>query len=146
MYRSISDWGILFLFVVAIGIYGCSSPTVSTSGTSDSSTPVTPEPEATGGGDQAGHEGHEGHTEHVSDAGDTSSDMEKMKEGLAELSEADRASAEKQHVCPVSGKMLGTMGTPVKVTVNDREVWLCCAGCEGQLREKPEEYLAKLAK
>jgi len=28
---------------------------------------------------------------------------------LAKLSPADRASAEKQHVCPVTGKMLGTM-------------------------------------
>jgi len=71
-------------------------------------------------------------------------DMDKMKAGLAGLSPEDRAAAEKQHVCPVSGKMLGTMGEPYKVEVNGRQVWLCCPGCEGQLREEPDKYLAKL--
>ncbi len=78
---------------------------------------------------------HEGH-----------GDMEKMKEGLAELSEEDRASAEKQHVCPVSGKMLGAMGTPIKVTVKDQDVWICCGGCEETLTGDPDRYLAKLKK
>ena len=70
--------------------------------------------------------------------------MDKMNTELAKLSPVDRASAEKQHVCPVSGKMLGAMGAPHKVEVNGQQVWLCCSGCEGQLRENPEEFLAKL--
>ena len=84
--------------------------------------------------------GHHGH------AGDGQSDMEKMKAELAKLSPEDAASAEKQHVCPVSGKMLGTMGAPQKIDVKGQDVWICCAGCKDPLLEKPDEYLAKLKK
>jgi hypothetical protein len=70
--------------------------------------------------------------------------MEKMKAELAKLSPEDAASAEKQHMCPVSGEMLGTMGAPQKIDVNGRNVWICCDGCKDQLLEKPDEYLAKL--
>ncbi len=72
--------------------------------------------------------------------------MEEMKEGLAELSEEDRAAAEKQHMCPVSGKMLGMMGTPVKLSVKGQDVWICCEDCEETLRGDPDKYLAKLQK
>ncbi len=61
------------------------------------------------------------------------SGMDKMRVELAKLSPADRASAEKQHVCPVTGKMLGTMGPPKKVEVNGQQVWICCAGCKDEL-------------
>jgi hypothetical protein len=68
----------------------------------------------------------------------------KMPEGLAELSEADRALAEKQKVCPVTGEPLGSMGAPVKITVKDRTVFLCCSGCEAAIKKDPDKYLAKL--
>ena len=71
-------------------------------------------------------------------------EMAKMEEGLASLSEEDRTSAKAQHVCPVSGEMLGTMGEPEKVDVNGQNVWICCAGCKDKLLESPDEYLAKL--
>jgi YHS domain-containing protein len=64
--------------------------------------------------------------------------------GLAELSSADRAAAEKQAVCPVTGEKLGSMGKPCKVTVKGQTVFLCCAGCEGSLNKDPDKYLAKL--
>ena len=67
-------------------------------------------------------------------------------EGLAELTAEDRAAAEKQRVCPVSGEALGTMGKPYKVTVAGRTVFLCCQGCEAELRKDPDKYLAKLPK
>ncbi len=89
------------------------------------------------------------HGKHDHDHGDNDSaktDMEKMKEGLANLSETDRASAMKQHTCPVTGDMLGTMGEPIKVTVKDQEVWICCKGCKEDIMENPDEYLAKLKK
>jgi len=76
--------------------------------------------------------------------GDGHSDMDKMKAELAKLSPEDAVSAEKQHICPVSGKMLGTMGAPQKVDVDGRSVWICCAGCEDTLLDSPDEYLAKL--
>jgi YHS domain-containing protein len=63
---------------------------------------------------------------------------------LAKLSSEDRALAENQEVCPVSGQPLGSMGTPYKVTVQGREVLLCCPGCETKIKGDPEKYLAKL--
>lgn len=83
-------------------------------------------------------ESHGAHTGHEK------SGMDKMKEGLADLSEADRESAMQQHVCPVSDEMLGTMGTPIKVAVGASEVWICCDGCRKQLETDPDKFLAKL--
>jgi hypothetical protein len=61
-----------------------------------------------------------------------------------QLSPADLALVEKQKVCPVGGAELGSMGTPVKVRVKDRDVFLCCAGCKDALLEDPDTFLAKL--
>jgi YHS domain-containing protein len=63
---------------------------------------------------------------------------------FASLSETDRAAALAQKVCPVSGETLGEMGTPYKVTVKGRDVFLCCAGCREKIEANPDEYLAKL--
>ena len=73
-------------------------------------------------------------------------DMEKMKAELAKLSPEDAALAEKQHMCPVSDEMLGTMGPPLKVDVNGTQVWICCEGCRKELLANPDKYLAKLNK
>jgi len=70
--------------------------------------------------------------------------MEKMKVELAKLSPEDAASAMKQHVCPVSGDMLGAMGAPIKVDLDGQQVWICCEGCRDPLLEDPAKYLAKL--
>ncbi len=69
---------------------------------------------------------------------------DEVRAALAGLSPADRESAEQQRICPVSDQLLGSMGQPLKVEVQDREVWICCAGCEGPLQEDPQQYLAKL--
>lgn len=65
---------------------------------------------------------------------------------LAELSAEDRAAARRQGVCPVSGQPLGSMGRPYKVRLQGRDVFLCCQGCEGPLRQEPDKYLARLGK
>jgi YHS domain-containing protein len=72
--------------------------------------------------------------------------QEKLPEGLAELSAADRALALKQKVCPVSGEPLGAMGKPFKVTVKGQTFFLCCDGCQDDLKKDPDKYLAKLKK
>jgi YHS domain-containing protein len=64
--------------------------------------------------------------------------------GLAELSPDDRAAAEKQRACPVTGERLGIMGKPYKVTVKGQTLFLCCSGCEEELKQDPDKYLAKL--
>lgn len=77
--------------------------------------------------------------------GTLSVEQERISAAMASLPPADRELAEKQQVCPVGGK-LGLMGTPVKVTVEGRDVFLCCEHCEEELRKDPAKYLAKLPK
>ena len=36
------------------------------------------------------------------------------------------------------------MGAPVKVSLKGQTVFLCCAGCEEELKKEPDKYLAKL--
>jgi hypothetical protein len=36
------------------------------------------------------------------------------------------------------------MGTPIKVTVEGRDVYLYCEGCRDQLEANPDKFLAKL--
>jgi Cu(I)/Ag(I) efflux system membrane fusion protein len=69
---------------------------------------------------------------------------EKHRAALATLSAEDRLLAERQVICPVTGLPLGSMGTPPKVDVNGRTVFLCCEGCRARLLADPEKYLAKL--
>ena len=128
MRRTVSHLALFLIAVVGIAFYGCSNPPTST----------TPETRA------ANSKKHEGHDHASANSGGDA--MAKMEKGLANLSEADRASAMKQHVCPVSGEMLGTMGEPIKVTVKDQEVWICCNGCKDDLLANPDEFLAKIKK
>ncbi len=60
------------------------------------------------------------------------------------LSAEDQTLADRQKVCPVGGEALGSMGTPVKVMLGDRAVFLCCEGCRSAVKGNPEKYLAKL--
>jgi len=63
---------------------------------------------------------------------------------LAGLSPEDRSLASEQATCPVSGKPLGSMGTPIRVVARGRTVFLCCAGCSGPIEKLPDKYLARL--
>lgn len=69
---------------------------------------------------------------------------DEVAKAMASLSPEDRAAAEKQRVCLVTGEPLGSMGAPIKVTVNGRDVFLCCEGCRESLMKDPDKYLAKL--
>ncbi len=60
----------------------------------------------------------------------------------AALSPEDQKLADAQKVCPVTGEALGDMGTPVKVTVKDRIVFLCCDGCKKKALDNPDKTLA----
>lgn len=61
-----------------------------------------------------------------------------------ELSAEDQALVATQKICPVGGSDLGSMGTPVKVMVGERAVFVCCEHCREPLLKDPEKYLAKL--
>ena len=117
----------LTVIALAIGLAGCNS-------NDPNKTSAPPAEQSPADSDeQAGHV-------------HSAADMEKVKAELAKLSPEDRASAEKQHVCPVTGEMLGTMGPPKKVEVNGQQVWICCDGCHEELLSNPDKYLAKLKK
>jgi len=89
------------------------------------------------GGDHTGHDHGD-----AADAGDDHGDMvdADVEAALAELSADDQTAARAQKICPVSKTLLGSMGTPYKVTVNGKDVFLCCQGCEAEVKANPEKY------
>ena len=68
-----------------------------------------------------------------------------IKANLAKLDPADRERAEEQKYCAVeSANRLGGMGKPIKVTIKDHTVFLCCKGCEKTALKDPDKTLARL--
>jgi hypothetical protein len=65
-------------------------------------------------------------------------------EPLRGLGNEDRALAERQKLCPVTGMALGSMGTPKRMVVSGHVLFLCCGACESKLLREPAKYLAKL--
>ncbi len=47
-------------------------------------------------------------------------------------------------VCLVSGEKLGSMGEPVSLVHNGREIKFCCDSCIPKFKENPEKYLDQL--
>ncbi len=117
--------------VITLGLAGCGQPNEDAAPPIDGLEDPAPDeqdPDEHANGDQAQSDG-EGN---------------EIEVALAKLSPEDQELAEQQEICPVSGKPLGSMGTPIKVTVEDRDVLVCCDGCEDPVRERPEEYFAKI--
>lgn len=55
----------------------------------------------------------------------------KVADNLAKLADADKKAAEAQKFCAVQPTIkLGAMGTPVKVAVGGKDVFLCCEACK----------------
>src|SRR5262249_28947147 len=71
-------------------------------------------------------------------------DVDDRAPAIQGLAPQGRALAERQEVCSVTGLSLGSMGTPKRVVVARRVVFLCCGGCEAKLMREPAKYLAKL--
>lgn len=63
---------------------------------------------------------------------------------IAKLPEADRKAALAQGTCPITDEPLGSMGVPLKVTLNGKAVYLCCKGCEKDAENEAKEVLQKL--
>jgi hypothetical protein len=66
--------------------------------------------------------------------------------GIKELPQAEQDAAIAQAVCPVSTHHLGSMGKPMKVTTEGRTFYICCDGCEEDVKTKGKEIVAKLDK
>jgi hypothetical protein len=122
MYRwtNYASYGLMFAASLTLGAIGCSK-----------TGPAPAASQSAPAADAGAHDHDHGATDAVAEA-------------FASLSPEDRAAAEKQKICPVSDEPLGSMGTPIKVTVKGRDVFLCCAGCKKPIEEDPDKYLAKL--
>lgn len=48
-----------------------------------------------------------------------------------------------QKTCPVTGKSLGSMGTPPKIIVKGKPLFVCCAPCSAKVQAQSDVYLAK---
>jgi hypothetical protein len=68
-----------------------------------------------------------------------------IKAARAKLSKEDLALVEAQEFCAVeTDNRLGSMGTPFKVTIKGKAVFLCCKGCEKKALADPDKTLAKV--
>jgi hypothetical protein len=85
-----------------------------------------------------------GRTSKTTSAGARAGAQERIRKALAALPPADRALAEAQRICPVTDQPLGSMGTPVKVTIKGQPVFVCCPECDKEALEKPDEMLRKV--
>lgn len=65
----------------------------------------------------------------------------RIETNLAKLSDADRSAAVAQGRCPVSSEVLASMGVPIKLRVQDQDVWICCDGCKSELVANPHKFL-----
>ena len=65
---------------------------------------------------------------------------------IKKLPAADAELAIRQVSCPVSGDHLGNMGAPFKVSAEGRTFFLCCKGCEDDVKANPKAVIAKLYK
>jgi YHS domain-containing protein len=66
---------------------------------------------------------------------------------LADLSTEDRLTAVSQKFCAVAtDNLLGSMGTPIRVDIDGKPVFLCCDGCKARALRDPEATLAKVTK
>lgn len=71
----------------------------------------------------------------------------KQVAAINELPDAkDREAALAQKVCLISGKPLGGMGMPFKVTADGKTGFLCCDGCKEEFDKDPKAALAKAGK
>jgi len=64
---------------------------------------------------------------------------------LAGLSAEDRRLVAQQQVCPVADLKLGTMGQPIRLSVDGKPVFICCEACRKSMLSEPDNYLKKLA-
>lgn len=48
-----------------------------------------------------------------------------------------------QATCPITGQPLGSMGKPPKITIGDKSLFVCCAGCTKKVEASPEQYFTK---
>ena len=56
---------------------------------------------------------------------------------------ADQAAVQAQKRCPVMNTALGAHGAPMKITIGDQSLFVCCRGCVAKVQRRPDFYLQK---
>ena len=81
-------------------------------------------------------------------AHDTTQTIEnKIAENLSARPEVDQKLAKEQRFCSaMTYDRLGSMGTPLKVTIEGKPVFLCCKGCVEDAKKEPAKTLKIVAK
>lgn len=69
---------------------------------------------------------------------------EKVAASLKKLSPEDKKLAQAQRFCPIRNDPLGSMGVPVKLTVDGRVVFVCCKGCIAEANANPGKTFARV--
>jgi len=91
----------------------------------------------------------EGH-DHAKKGHDHESMMQKEKritEALSALPVEDQKSAKAQRFCPImTYDRLGMMGTPVKVSIDGKPVFLCCRACKDEAVKRGAKTVKTVAK
>ena len=72
----------------------------------------------------------------------TAAELEEIRTAFEPLNGVDHDLATKQVICPVTEVRLGTlgMGTPIKLEIKGRDVFICCEGCRKSWVEEPDRY------
>lgn len=72
----------------------------------------------------------------------TEAEKDEIRKAMEPLSQSDRALAEAQVICPVTEVRLGSMGmgTPIKLEIEGRTVFICCEGCRDSWVNEPDKY------
>jgi Cu(I)/Ag(I) efflux system membrane fusion protein len=72
----------------------------------------------------------------------TEAEKEEIRKAMEPLNEPDRALAKAQVICPVTDVRLGAMGmgTPIKLEVAGRTVFICCEDCRDGWVNEPDKY------
>lgn len=143
--------GKLLCVGVVVALFGCSkevppaNPSGETASAEPKPMPLTDAPDAAPV-PPAGNptSGPPAASDAAAPAADDQSADDMIQANLAALSAEDRELAAKQNVCPVSGGPLGSMGTPIKVSVAGHDVFICCAHCEEPLKADPAKHLATI--
>jgi hypothetical protein len=61
---------------------------------------------------------------------------------VAAATGADAAALAALRACPVSGEPLGSMGAPLKVSLDGLSTFVCCKGCVKTVQADPDRFLA----
>jgi hypothetical protein len=66
--------------------------------------------------------------------------------GFADDRKADKPKPYPLKTCITDDEKLGSMGDPVVLVYEGREIKLCCEGCKPDFKKDPAKYIKKLEK